>query len=332
MKKIIAIVLRDIKSGVRDWLISYLVIAPILIASVLSMLIPGVSDTTINVVMIEKSSPEFVAHIENYAHVTFVDNQQELEERVLRTDDVFGIVLEGEKITVIEQGNEQFEMVTLLDAIINQYQYKDLELPVDIVFSSLGWTMSPLKLQGAIIVIVFTTILGGMLILLNIVEEKMSNTLSAIHVSPTSKIQLIIGKSLLGFMLAIFGAFASVLILNFDGIHYGMLTVSVFSIALISVIIGFSIGVVNNEPISAVASMKITFVPVLASIFGAMYLPDQWQIILYWSPFYWAYLSIHDILLNQATWRLVLLNSLWILLITGIVFYMLRPKIQRGLR
>lgn len=170
-----------------------------------------------------------------------------------------------------------------------------------------------------------------MLIVLNLVEEKMSNTLSALHVTPISKAQIVIGKGLLGFVLSIFGSFAAVFILGFEGVHYGMLGVTVFSIAWISMIIGFGIGVVNKEPISAIASMKITFVPVLASIFGAIYLPTNWLFVLYWSPFYWSYLNIRDILMQESQWSFVLRNNGMILVITLLVFMGLRPRIKRGL-
>jgi len=331
MKRILAIVSRDIKSGTRDWLIMYLAIAPILIALVLKALIPGVSDTTLNVVLLEDTPVELQEHIEKYAKVSYVEDQDLMEDRVLKMDDVFGLKIEGEDYKIISQGNEVFNMVQLFSSVIDQYRYKDLEIDIEVKTSDMGWTMSPLKLQGSIIVIIFTTILGGMLIVLNLVEEKMSNTISAINVTPTSKPQLVIGKGLLGFILSIFGSYVTIFILGFESIDYGMLALTVFSLAWISVIIGFSIGVVNDEPISAVASMKMTFVPVLASVFGAIYLPTKWLFILYWSPFYWAYLNVRDILMNEAVWSKILLHNGIILFLTGLVFVGLRKRIQRGL-
>jgi len=331
MKKIFAIVSRDIKSGTRDWLVVYLAIAPILIALVLKALIPGVSDTTLNVVLLEDTPIEVQEHIEAYAKVTYVDSQDELEERVLRIDDVFGLNIVNDEYEIVAQGNEVYNMVQLFSSVIDQYRYKDLEIDVEVISSDLGWTMSPLKLQGTIIVMMFTTVLGGMLIVLNLVEEKMSNTISAINVTPTSKLELIAGKGLLGFLLSIFGAYVSIFILGFAGIDYAMLAVTIFSVAWISVIIGFGIGVVNEEPISAVASMKMTFVPVLASIFGAMYLPAKWMFVLYWSPFYWAYINMKDILMQEAIWSELLLNNGIILVLTALVFVALRPRIKRGL-
>ncbi len=95
---------------------------------------------------------------------------------------------------------------------------------------------------------------------------------------------------------------------------------------------GFLIGVTNDEPISGIAAMKGVYVPVLASVLGAMFLAERWHFVLYWSPFYWGYLSMNAILLGEATWRTIIVNSSIILAITAAVFAALRPRIVRGLR
>jgi ABC-2 type transport system permease protein len=331
VKKILAVISRDIKSGTRDWLIIYLAIAPILIALILKALIPSVGDSMLNVAVLEQTPQEIQNHLSKYAKIILVESEEDLEERVLRMDEVFGLRETPQGLTMVVEGNESEYMVQLFSSVVDQYRLKDQEINAEVITSDMGWQMSPLKLQGAIIVIIFSTILGGMLIVLNIVEEKMSNTMSALHVTPISKTQIVIGKGFLGFFLSIFGSFAAVFILGFEGINYGMLGVTVFSIAWISMIIGFGIGVVNNEPISAIASMKITFVPVLASVFGAIYLPTKWVFVLYWSPFYWAYLNIHNILMQAGEWPKILMNNGMILVITCLVFMALKSRIKRGL-
>lgn len=332
MKKMLAIISRDIKSGTRDWLIIYLSLASLLIALILRTLIPGLSSSSLSVVMLDNADSKLVDILSERATILLVDSQEALEERILRLDDVYGVIEQSDgTYKIINQGNEALPMNDTLRYMINAYSGQSVTLPFEVAFSDIGWMMSPLKLEGGSLLIIFTTVFGGMLILLNLVEEKMSNTLSAINVSPISRTQFVVGKGLLGFMIPIFGGFGSALILGFTEIDFLMYFVSVVSISLISIIIGFSIGVVNNEPISAIASMKIVFVPILASIFGAMFLSDQWQFVLYWSPFYWAYDSIHAILLDEATWGQILRNSGLIILLTGLVFLGLRKRIQNGL-
>lgn len=331
MKRILSIVFRDIKSGTRDWLILYLSIAPILFAVILKMFIPSAGDTSINFVILEESNHLLENHLSAYSNVETVKDLEKLEERVLRIDDVFGVVMNSGGPELIVQGNEVEGTSEIAKVILLNYNRNQTQLPVDLEFSDIGWEISPLKLEGANLLIIFNTVLGGMLILLNLVEEKMSNTIGAINVSPTKRWEFVVGKGLLGFLLSFIGAIAVVLILGFEGIHFGMLLVSVLAIAFIGAIVGFGIGINNHEPISAIASMKMIFIPVLISIFGAMYLPEKWLPLLYWSPFYWAYDIIRDILLMDAQWSKVLMNSGIILGITVIVFLGLRKKIIHGL-
>lgn len=332
MRKIFAIINRDIKSGTRDWLIIYLSLASLLIALILRSLIPGLNSSSLSVVMLSDAKQDLVDALSERSQIIQVDSQEALEERVLRLDDVYGVVEQADgTFKIINQGNEVAPMNDTLSYMLNDYSGQSVTLPFEVAFSDIGWTISPLKLEGGSLLIIFTTVFGGMLILLNLVEEKMSNTLSAINVTPITRSQFVVGKGILGFLIPVFGGFGSALILGFTDIDFLMFSVTVVAISLISIIIGFSIGVVNNEPISAIASMKIVFVPILASIFGAMFLSDKWQFVLYWSPFYWAYDSIHAILLNEATWGQVLRNSGIIIALTGLVFLALRKRIQNGL-
>lgn len=330
MKGILAIVGRDIRSGVRDWLMVYLFIAPFMIALVLRFLIPGVSDSLVSLVMIQGDL--YGTQLQELAQVDFVPDQQALEQRVLAMDDVIGLITrDSSTFEIIAQGNEVVPAQELLPHLLNRITQPDAALPIQVGLEDLGWTMAPLKQYGANLLILITTVFGGMFIVLNLVDEKMHNTLSALNVAPITRVELVIGKGILGFLLPVVGSVGAAWILGFGAIHYGMFFVTVLSIALISIIIGFSVGVVNNEPIGAVASMKVVFLPVMVSLFGAIFLDPGWHWTLYWSPFYWAFMSMDAILLQQAQWSMILLHSAIIMAITGLVFALFAKRVNRGL-
>lgn len=331
IRRIYAIMQRDFKSGTRNFLIIYLSVAPFLLAFLLKTLIPGVGSTTVKIVVPETTESAFVQYLESYGKVETAADMEKIEERILRTDDIFGIVPENDTYRIVQQGNETQGMFEMLKYVLAAYQNPDFEPPVEIKISDIGWELSPLKQNGANLLIVFCTVFGGMLIVLTIVEEKMSNTISAINVSTVTRTEFVIGKGMTGFLIPIIGAFGVMLIMGFEGINYAMFTVLLVCISLISIIIGFSVGVVNTEPISAVASMKTIFIPVLGSVFGGMFLSDAWQIILYWSPFYWAYKGMDSVILQTATWGNILLYCAIIMFITALTFVALSKRIKQGL-
>lgn len=295
------------------------------------MLIPAAGTTTINVAIDKSIDQSMVNYLEDFGRVEVMNNIEAVKKRVQDTDDIFGLVKSEDGYHIFQQGNEMEETVEILDYIVNSYENQELKIPIEVKISDIGWKLSPLKQYGASFLVIFMSVLGGMIILLNIVEEKQYNTLAAVNVSPISRIEFVIGKGLLGFVFPIIHAFGILGILHFPDINYWMVTAVTISIALISVIVGFVIGVMNDNPISAISSMKTLFIPILASIFGGIYLSKKWLFVLYWSPFYWAYDAMNSILLQEATWNHVLADCGIIVIITAVVFILLSKRIRRGL-
>lgn len=331
IKKIYAVTKRDIKAGLRDHMIIYIIIAPFLLAFLLKAMTTSVSSISLNVAIDSSIESPLVEYLEDLSYVEAFDNIDKIKERVDHTDDIFGLVKEGSTYDIIQQGNETEGMAEMLSYIINSYENQDLELPVEVRISDVGWTLSPLKQYGGSLLTIFITVFGGMIILINLVEEKQEKTLAAVNVSPIKRREYVIGKGLLGFFIPIIHGVGIMAILNYGTINYLMVTVVILSLALISVIIGFGIGVTNDNILGAISSMKMMFLPILGSVFGAIFLNSNWHVLLYWSPFYWAYDSLNSIILQQATWNQIFINSGIIVLITAIVFVLLSKRISRGL-
>lgn len=331
MKRILFIARRDLKSGLRDFLVVYLFLAPVLFSLLLRLFAGGVAASPLRVAVFEDGAA-IASALVDYAHVEQFATRDALLERVLRLDDVLGVVATSAGHELVAEGNEMPGTDAAVRLVLYRLGAEEGALPAIVEISDIGFTLSPFILQGGLLLLIMTTVFGGMLILLNLIEEKMSNTLSAMNVTPASRLEFILGKGLLGFLTPVLGGSMAVYLLGFRDFNLGMFLVSMVSLAFISLIIGFLVGVTNDEPISGIAAMKGVFVPVLASVLGAMLLAERWQFALYWSPFYWGYLNMNAILLGSATWGEVLRNSTIILVITGIVFAALRPRIARGLR
>lgn len=330
-KRLFTITGRDLKSGFRDWLYIYIFLAPLLFAYLLKAVIPGVGSTTINIAVLESIDQEVVDHLETYAKVEKFADLEAIEERVTQTDDVFGLIQKPDGYNIVQQGNEMEGTIKILQFAVNSYENKDMELPVEVVLSDIGWRMSPWKQNGAIMMILMNTVIGAMLIVMSIVEEKVSNTLAMLNVTPLTRFQFVIGKSLPGVILPVFGAFAIFWVVGFSGIDYAMVTVVVFATSLISMIFGFSVALYNTDMMEAIGSLKMILLPVYASVAGYIMLDPEWHWTFYWSPYYWAYEVLDHIILETATWEMVAMNSSIILLITALSFVAMSKKIRQGM-
>jgi ABC-type multidrug transport system permease subunit len=174
--------------------------------------------------------------------------------------------------------------------------------------------------------------LAGMLISLNIVDEKMDNTVSAINVTPISRTAWIFGKSMIGIMFTLIGCVLMILIMRVEtNVNFLQLLIFVFVSSLISIMIGFLQGLNSDDVMTAVGSTKLIFLRWALSGAGYEYLADKWQWVLYWSPYYWLYKGNIAIIDGSMTWLNLLLYGGIIVLISILVFVYTAPRIRKGL-
>jgi hypothetical protein len=331
IKNIWSIFMRDFKVNSRDFLALYILLAPLLLGFGISALAPSVNDTTVRLAVLASDDPAKVEYLEQFANVEIFENIDDLTARVERRDNVVGVVPEGEGSYLLSQGNEP-ESVTDFAKLLNAYHDLDLDVSESTAtFESFGRTESPLKKMLVNMMLLMTSVLAGMLISLNIVEEKMDNTVSAINVSPVSRTSFILGKSMMGIFLAIYGAIALLWVTGYQYVNLGQVLLAIFGVTLLSIVIGFIQGIVNDDVMSAAAGIKMLFLPIGAAVAAVELLSDKWQIFFYWVPFYWTYKGNDSILSNSATWSQIIGYTAIVLALSAVVYRLLASKIQKGL-
>jgi ABC-type multidrug transport system permease subunit len=331
LKKIWSIFVRDLKVNLRDFLALYILVVPVLLALGINALAPAVNDTTVNLALLKGDNPELVENLEQYAKVELFKDVDSVIERIEKRDNIVAILPEGDEYYILSQGNEP-ESVVEMAKLLKTY----VELDVDIDNSTaeiktFGRTEPPLKKLLVNLAIMLTSVLGGILISINIVEEKSDNTVSAINVTPTSRVAFILGKSMIGMFLAVYGAAALVAITGFADVNLGQMLLAIAAVTVLSMLIGFIQGINNDDVMSAAAGIKMLFLPLAAGVAAAEFLGDQWQFLAYWIPFYWTYKGNDAILSYSASWPQILIYTAIVLALCAAVYVYLPPKITKGL-
>lgn len=331
LRRILAIFNRDLKVNLKDFLSLYIIVVPILFAIAINLFTPGINDTTVNLALLENENPEQISYFENFAKVELFKDENSLKKRVEARDDIIGILPEGDKYYIMTQGNES-EMLIEYAKMLNTFYELDVKIEdTNAKIIDFGKTVPPLKKKLVNTAVLFISVLGGMLIALNIVEEKVDNTISAINLTPTTRIEFILGKSIIGIALAIFGSLAILLITGFTNINFIQLLIVVFVGTILSVLVGFIQGLNNDDIMSAAGGIKLLFLPLIAGVLAIEILSDKWQKFFYWDPFYWAYKG-NDVVLSQTgSWREILFYCCMVLVISGVVYVLLAPRIRKGL-
>lgn len=331
LKKIWAIFLRDLKVGSRDSLTLFIIIMPILLGIGINLLTPSINDTTVNLALLEGENLAQVNYFADFAKVELFPNEEAIQARVEKRDNTVGILPDGDRYYIMSQGNEP-ESVIEMAKLVNMFYAEGIQLEdATAELFEFGETVPPLKKMLTNVLIIMISILGGMLITFNIIEEKVDHTISAMNIAPLSKSAYILGKSLVGMLYPVFSTVVILLITGFREVNIGQLILMVFVSSFLSLMIGFIQGINNDDVMSAAASVKMLFLPVGAAIAAIELLNQKWQILFYWIPFYWTYKGNDAVLINSATWPQILLYTGIILVLCIIVYVVLSPKIRKGL-
>jgi len=331
LKKIFTVFGRDLKVNLRDALSLTLIIFPLVFAVGINLITPSINDTTVNIAMVENEDADQAAYYDDFAHVTLFDDLQGVEDRVMGRDDVFGIVREGDGFVILAQGNESDTTVDYVKLLKTLYESGATlsDAKTDIV--DFGRTIPPLKQVLVNSLLLMNAVLAGMMISLGIVEEKADRTVAAMNVTPISRSAFLFGKSLFAVISVIVLSIASIFITGFSYVNIWQILLVVLATSALSMIVGFLQGLGSTDVMEAAGSVKLMFLPLAGSIVGYELLAAKWQVFFYWSPFYWAYKANDMILSQSGSAKEMLLCIGIILLICGIIFALLAPRIRKGL-
>lgn len=331
LRRIMTIFKRDLKVNLKDFISLYIFIIPVLFAIAINLFTPGINDTTINLALLEGENPEQVTYFKDFAKVELFEDIDSIKDRVKDRDDIVAILPDQERYYIMTQGNEP-EGVIEFAKMLNSFYISDIQIEdTNAEIKDFGRTIPPLKKQLVNTAILFISILGGMLIAINIVEEKVDNTISAINLTPTTRKTFILGKSIIGLLLAIFGSLVLVFITGFSDINLIQLFIVVFVSTLLSLLVGFIQGLNNDDIMNAAGSIKLLFLPLIAGALAIELLADKWQKFFYWNPFYWAYKGNDAVLSQTGSWGEILFYSSMVLILSIVVYLFLAPKIRKGL-
>lgn len=331
IRKIVRIFRKDVKVATRDAMLLYIMIIPIVLALGIQFLAPGITDSSIKVAMLDRDNQEHIDYMENYVQVELFSSVEELERRVLKRDDIPGIIPLGEGYEIIVEGNEGPGIIEGTEMITAFYELGATKENTTAEILSFEKTVPPLKSQLANMLILMLIMLAGMIISLGIVEEKSDNTVSAMNVTPVTQNGFIMGKSLLGGGTALVSIIISLLILGYSDINWGMIILIGLTTMVLTFVVGFIQGINSSDVIEAAAGVKLMLLPIAGSIAGYELLSSNWQWTMYWSPFYWAYKANDMILSRTAIWGEILLYGAIVLGISMVIYILAMPKIRKGL-
>ena len=190
MKKALSVLRRDLKLAVKDPLSLIIIIAPLIVALVISWMSPGISETTVNFAVDTGLGQRYVDILTRYASVETLDSADAVRERVTRRDEVIGLIQGDNGPVLVEQGNETettLSMARLLAAVAETGTVETVQ-GKSFGFLSFRDETSPLKRSLSISMLLMISVFTAMLISLGLVDEKTDQTIKAANVTPDAAV------------------------------------------------------------------------------------------------------------------------------------------------
>ena len=332
LKKTWSLFARDLKVNTREAIPLLIIILPLVVAIGINLITPSINDTTVNIAMMKNENTEQANYFGNFAHIEYYDSKQAVEERVMERDSMLGVVKEAGEYIILAQGNEPEAVLEYTKLIKTLYETgsKLEDSRTEIV--EFGREIPQLKKLMVNALLLLYAVLAGMIIALNILEEKTDHTVSAVNVSPVSRTTFILGKSLTGVVFTLVLTIACVYITGFHEVDIIKVLLVVLATTVLSMMIGFLQGLNSSDVMEAAGSVKLMFLPLAGSIAGYELVHSGWKVLFYWSPFYWAYKANDMILSQNDTWLELMICILIILAISSVVYVLMAPHIRKGLQ
>lgn len=297
-KRIVNLMRQDWTNAVRDNILLYMMIAPLLLALGARFFLPSLNQNQYTFAVQSSLNSELVQRLDQIGKIELFDDANGVKERVLRSDDVPGLIVENDQPQIIMEGNEGDE-AQVLQSVIEQALSGDVVAQYSLTQGESG-ARSLLKEYGAIIFILINTLLGALVMAFNIIEDKESKAMRALGVSPLSMLELTIARGLFALVLSLIMVVSSTMILVGTQVNFGMLLMGfAFSIAL-PILSGYVIGGLADSQLKAIAILKFYFLIYLTLPIITVVIPQKSHVFFYWLPNYWMWHTFEQVFIGNV--------------------------------
>lgn len=299
MKRIMSIIKKDYALALRDSIALYIIIGPLLLAVAVRLFLPTVEDVKLNFIVDKSIQSEYIAQLESYGTVESLDSANQVYERVNKTDAAAGLVMENDQIKVIFEGNEPREIIQSYTAVFEKVLNQNDEYSTKLSVLS---DKKPMLYGLMSTIIVMTALfLGGTVSGFNIVTEKDTKAIRAMAVAPLKMSTYLFSRGIVAVVTSVVIGILSAFILAGTSIDYTKLVAALLASSPLIVIITLLIGRMADNQINSIAAIKLIMPVYLTLPLASLFIPAQFQFVLYPLPNFWAFQSFQHLFLSEGS-------------------------------
>lgn len=300
VKQVVSLMRQDLANSMRDNLVLYMFVAPILLALGARVFLPALEDTRLTFAVESAVDAGIIAELQELGDVELLESREAVIERVERNDDVPGIVLQEdapERFAVYLEGNEPEgeELVTIImSSVLQEGQVASF------VHEELRASRSLIGEYGAVVLVMLAVMIGALVMGFLVVDDKETNAIQALAVSPLTMTHYLLARALFAVTFSTIVALISSLILAGSAVNYGQLLVGFLVACSVGLIIGYVVGGFTNNQLEAIGLIKIVMFAYLTIPILTIFVPDNWQWAFYLLPNYWMFKIFEILFVEQS--------------------------------
>jgi ABC-2 type transport system permease protein len=295
-KRILNLMRQDWTNALRDNIMIYGMVAPILLAVGARLFVPSIGEAQYTFAVQDGMDSALIQRLDSIGMVELLPSAEAVRARVLRSDDVPGLAFVDGQPTLLMEGNEGGE-AEILQRVFQQALSGE---PVSVFTRTADSAARSLITEyTAIIFIMIACMLGALVMAFNIIEDKETRAIRALGVSPLSMLELTLARGLFALLLSLVLVFASTAILVGGQVNYALLLVAfLFSVGL-PILTGYIIGGLADSQLKAIAILKFYMLVYLTLPIVSIVIPREWHFFFYILPNYWMWQTFERVFIGD---------------------------------
>lgn len=347
MRQLLQVFWIDVRLSFRSSMGAFILVIPLVILLVLRFFLPTVENAGITFAVVTAGPHAVEASIaeelDRFGTVSEYETVDAMEQRLRGSGEAEGLYRDpdsGQYVSVLERTLESNTVFSAASRVIRQSyldeNYPSLE-PVTRFRSYVPEELSdrtvnpPVATVGGAIYIVYLTIITAFMIGLGIVNDKEFGTDRAYRVSPASRADYFVGKSVFPFIILLVYSGVGLAVLGLTDTNIAQVYVTVILSFAVSLLVALFVGALTKNENEAIGVIKMLGMVMGLGVLGGTLLPDAWQWVAWWIPFYWLYTLLEGVFTLTETWGSVGWKAAVIAGITFVYFLLARRRIVEGL-
>jgi ABC-2 type transport system permease protein len=307
----------DSTNALRDSLVVYVIVAPILLAVGLRFFLPGVQGSVLTYAVqvpdsvtqiaddaepgrVERmrQAEQFADALAAYGTVELYQSADAVRERVARNDSVGGFAIDDSGAwTIVLEGNEPGESEAIMQAVFAAAIRGSLAAEYTVEQTG---SASPVWEYASVGMVMLAGLIGGLAVAFAMVDEKEQNVTKAFTVSPLRVSEYFAARGLLAGAVGVATGAICHFILMGTAIPVGSMLVALIAAAPLPLLVALLVGGIANNQIQAVAALKVVMVIYLTLPFVSIAVPRSWHWLFYVLANYWMFRSFEILYVTGA--------------------------------